>query len=232
MDIVDGNLGFALNLNHQAEQAKDLAPSSPTSANPCTPDTHEVRATEGKRYLVLSEPTMEPEARKTFRQSPTFSARKSLTQPSTLNAKRSGVKSSDFRGVSKCAKDGRWQSRIRVGKKVKYLGRFKTEADAAARYDEAALALHGRRATLNFELTEDQLEKVLARIAEKRLEFGFDETDATEASHSPRPSTSRGSSRSTSPTEAGEESEEDTDPSADDQSAAMSLMWLKLHSGQ
>jgi hypothetical protein len=44
-----------------------------------------------------------------------------------------------YTGVSKCAKDGRWQSRIRVGKKVKYLGRFRTEMDAAKKYDEVSV---------------------------------------------------------------------------------------------
>jgi hypothetical protein len=144
-------------------------------------------------------------------------------------AKRSGVKSSDFRGVSKCAKDGRWQSRIRVGKKVKYLGRFKTEEAAAARYDEAALALHGRRATLNFELSDAELDSALASLADKRAEFGFDESDINE-SYSPRPSVSRTSSRSTSPSQGfEEEAMDEEDPTADDQNAAISLMWLKLN---
>lgn len=59
-------------------------------------------------------------------------------------------KSSSFRGVSRCAKDGRWQARIRVGKKVEYLGRFKEEEEAARRYDVAAREFHGNRAVLNF----------------------------------------------------------------------------------
>lgn len=64
---------------------------------------------------------------------------------------RSRLKSSNFRGVSRCAKDGRWQARIRIGRTVKYLGRFKTEAQAAASYDVAAKEFHGPRAVLNFE---------------------------------------------------------------------------------
>lgn len=64
--------------------------------------------------------------------------------------KRSREQSSKFRGVSKCSKDGRWQARIRVGKTVKYLGRFKNEEDAAHCYDQAAARLHGKRAQFNF----------------------------------------------------------------------------------
>jgi len=193
---------------------------------PSTPDNQELHFSTGKR---VTSPTMDPETRKSARASPkSTSSRKLLNNNSNVSSsRRSGVKSSDFRGVSKCAKDGRWQSRIRVGKKVKYLGRFKTEEDAAARYDEAALALHGRRATLNFELPENDLEKALANLHEKRAEFGFHESDVN-APYSPRPSASRTSSRSGSPAQSMEDEMENEDPTADDQNAAISLMWLKL----
>lgn len=79
------------------------------------------------------------------------------------NKKRSRNKSSNYRGVSRCAKDGRWQARIRIGKSVKYLGRYKLETDAAKRYDIAARAFHGNRAVLNFanleNLTVEDLEE-------------------------------------------------------------------------
>lgn len=206
--------------------------------NPSTPNQHDLRFNGLGKLCSVSEPTMEPEIRKTSnRTSPKVPhSRKSLVSPSNVNvastSKRSGVKSSDYRGVSKCAKDGRWQSRIRVGKKVKYLGRFKTEEAAAARYDEAALALHGRRATLNFELSEVDLEAALSNIATKRAEFGFDEADINEY-YSPRASTSRGSSRSTSPSQVTTAEDDDeidvvVDPTTDDQNAAIGLMWLKL----
>lgn len=196
---------------------------------PSTPESYETNSSPARRVLS---PTMDPETRKSARPSPKIPhAKKAMLSPTHASLiKRSGVKSSDFRGVSKCAKDGRWQSRIRVGKKVKYLGRFKTEEAAAARYDEAALALHGRRATLNFELSDDDLEAALSQLSEKRAEFGFDETDVNE-SYSPRPANSRTSSRSTSPShtyEEDEDSDENEDPTADDQNAAMGLMWLRL----
>lgn len=163
---------------------------------------------------------------------------------SSPNSRRSTCKSSDYRGVSKCAKDGRWQSRIRVGKSVKYLGRYRTEHAAAVKYDEAALALHGRRAVLNFELSDAELERAVASAAVKRVEFGFDGgSDGMHDAYLARPSASRGSSRSASPaTEAHVEDDEDEDERtdggmmrpedqdlvSDEQCAAASLMWLKL----
>lgn len=69
---------------------------------------------------------------------------------------RSREQSSKYRGVSRCSKDGRFQSRIRVGAKVIYLGRFKNEVQAARAYDVAAIQYHEKRACLNF---PDQIEK-------------------------------------------------------------------------
>jgi len=86
--------------------------------------------------------------------------------------RRSRNKSSNFRGVSKCAKDGRWQARIRIGRSVKYLGRYKTEEDAARCYDVAAVKFHGDRAVLNFP-DEKQLDglKAMTPLHLKSPEF-------------------------------------------------------------
>ena len=68
---------------------------------------------------------------------------------------RSKEQSSKFRGVSRCAKDGRWQARIRDTTGVRYLGRYVTEEEAARKYDDVARAMHGGNAMLNFPTAED-----------------------------------------------------------------------------
>ncbi len=69
---------------------------------------------------------------------------------------RSLVRSSGFRGVSRCSKDGRWQARIRIGETVRYLGRFMTQEEAALCYDNAARVHHGPKAILNFKGPGDE----------------------------------------------------------------------------
>jgi hypothetical protein len=57
---------------------------------------------------------------------------------------------SAFRGVSCCGKDRKWQARIRDANRVRYLGRYSTEVEAAFVYDHAARELKGDRAPTNF----------------------------------------------------------------------------------
>jgi len=66
-----------------------------------------------------------------------------------------------FRGVSRCGKDGHFQARIRDGKKVKYLGRFSTEIQAAIVYDEHERALKGQSAKTNFVPLDDKTKEDL-----------------------------------------------------------------------
>jgi len=54
---------------------------------------------------------------------------------------------SKFKGVSLHA--GKWRARIYTDVEQKYLGRFKTEEEAAKAYNEAAIKYHGEFAYLN-----------------------------------------------------------------------------------
>lgn len=91
--------------------------------------------------------------------------KKETSSPSgaTAAANLANIKqTSGFRGVSCCGKDRKWQARIRDANRVRYLGRFGTEVEAAFVYDEAARLLKGDRAPTNFvPLDEVQKETLL-----------------------------------------------------------------------
>ena len=57
---------------------------------------------------------------------------------------------SRYKGVSLDRRDGAWYAHITVNSRCLHLGRFVCDADAATAYDEAARALHGEFAVLNF----------------------------------------------------------------------------------
>lgn len=57
---------------------------------------------------------------------------------------------SQYKGVSWDAKNGKWLAQIHLGNRRRYLGRFLEEADAARAYDDAALVQWGEFARLNF----------------------------------------------------------------------------------
>jgi len=74
-----------------------------------------------------------------------------------------------FRGVSCCGKDRKWQARIRELTKVRYLGRFSTELEAALVYDNAARAIKGKEAQTNFlEMSEKDLEDLKQAFEAKK----------------------------------------------------------------
>lgn len=64
------------------------------------------------------------------------------------NANRTGWGRSKFKGVTKNA--NRWVARIAANGINVYIGRFKTELEAALAYDAAAHRLHGEFSRLNF----------------------------------------------------------------------------------
>lgn len=57
---------------------------------------------------------------------------------------------SRFKGVTRHKQCNAWVAEIQAHKKRRYLGFFKSEADAARAYDAAARELHGEFARLNF----------------------------------------------------------------------------------
>lgn len=70
-------------------------------------------------------------------------------------------RTSKFRGVSCCGKDRKWQARIRESNRVRYLGRFQTEVEAAVVYDEASRLCKGASAPTNFvPMTPELMKKV------------------------------------------------------------------------
>jgi len=73
------------------------------------------------------------------------------SQQNTLNQpKRRMETSSQYKGVCRDKKTGRWRAMITVNGKQKSLGRFADEIDAAKAYDDAAIQHHGEFASINF----------------------------------------------------------------------------------
>lgn len=57
---------------------------------------------------------------------------------------------SKYKGVSFKKKGQKWSAQISINNKMKFLGYFHREKDAAKAYDAAARKLHGEFASLNF----------------------------------------------------------------------------------
>jgi len=72
-----------------------------------------------------------------------------LAQQEMNKGKRSGDFSSRYKGVSKRRADASWRSHIKVDKKLKFLGSFLDEVEAAKAYNRAAKLHFGEFACLN-----------------------------------------------------------------------------------
>lgn len=66
------------------------------------------------------------------------------------NARRGGYGSSQYRGVHRRTATSSWIAQIGIGGKIRYLGAFASEVEAALAYDAAALEARGEFAFLNF----------------------------------------------------------------------------------
>lgn len=98
---------------------------------------------------------------------PPKSPKKTLVKKASSTDAGGAKQTSSFRGVSCCGKDRKWQARIRDANRVRYLGRFGTEVEAAFVYDEAARTLKGERAPTNFvKLDDSEMERLVAGFVE------------------------------------------------------------------
>lgn len=70
-------------------------------------------------------------------------------QQNAMNRRSRSNSSSKYKGVSWNTKIGKWTAQIGLNRKVKYLGAFTDEEDAALAYNKAARELFGEYANLN-----------------------------------------------------------------------------------
>jgi hypothetical protein len=83
---------------------------------------------------------------------------------------KGGRQTSTFRGVSCCGKDRKWQARIRDANRVRYLGRYHTEVEAALEYDKVAREIKGGKAPTNF---VDMPPEVVEAVKQSFAEHGY-----------------------------------------------------------
>lgn len=76
--------------------------------------------------------------------------REASAAQNAINSKKHEKTSSKFKGVTWHNRDKKWQASIGVNSRMKYLGSFVSEEDAAIAYDLAAKELYKDFAKLNF----------------------------------------------------------------------------------
>lgn len=79
-----------------------------------------------------------------------FNLRPASQGPNSQNRRKSAGCSSQYKGVSWDKQHGRWHAHIRVDGKMRFLGLFSDEAEAARAYDTAARAAWPAFASFNF----------------------------------------------------------------------------------
>ena len=72
------------------------------------------------------------------------------TSQNMSNRTKAINRSSKFRGVHWCNRDKSWIAKITKNRKIRHLGNFRDEANAALAYDNAAKEIHKEFASLNF----------------------------------------------------------------------------------
>ena len=75
-------------------------------------------------------------------------------QENGYNSKKSKESSSPYKGVHWHIKSKKWESTITINGKVKHIGYFSDEIEAAKAYDQVARKLHREFARLNFPVEE------------------------------------------------------------------------------
>jgi len=80
-----------------------------------------------------------------------YNLREATRQGNSANSQKQRGTSSRFKGVS--WHSGKWEARIKVAGRLRYLGRFAVEAEAARAYDTAAREAFGEFARVNLPLS-------------------------------------------------------------------------------
>ncbi|KAM6584453.1 hypothetical protein CsatB_011455 [Cannabis sativa] len=93
---------------------------------------------------------------------------------------------SKYRGVARHHHNGRWEARIgRVfGNKYLYLGTYKTQEEAAAAYDMAAIEYRGANAVTNFDIS-NYIDRIKSKAGEPILIPGVEAEAEPEAEFQP-----------------------------------------------